>query len=210
MASRLRQTPRSFHPLNSPGRTCVCRNGVFAMALLLEQPHQTFTDEFGAIDREVYAAAVALWPRAERYALQTLRDAATGQRLLMKACALVTRRRHAQAAEIANLSAYLYRTWQRLLLDELEKENGHRRLAENLLAADAHMPGHSADALDRRILLQQIVRHMDDWARRVFEYLTLGFTYDEIARELGGNGHAIRIKFDRQIQALSKRLNASD
>ena len=64
---------------------------------------RSFTDEFGEIDRDVYAAADALWPQAERYALQTIRDAAAGQRLLMKACALITRRRNEMAGEIANL-----------------------------------------------------------------------------------------------------------
>ena len=174
------------------------------MNRLEEKPFTQFTDEFGAIDCEVYDAAVALLPRVEGYAHRTLGDAAAGQRLLMKACALVTRRRQT-GEEIANLPAYLYRTWQRLLLAELEKANSHRRLEADLVAAS---PRHTTEDLDRRILLQQIIGQMDDWTRRVFEYLALDFTYDQIAAELGGNGHAIRMKYDRKLQALAQRLNA--
>ncbi len=174
------------------------------MNRLEENPFTQFTDEFGTIDREVYDAAVALLPRVGGYAQRTLGDAAVGQRLLMKACALVTRRRQS-GEDLANLSGYLYRTWQRLLLAELEKANGHRRLETNLAAES---PRHTSEDLDRRILLQQIIQQMDDWTRRVFEYLALDFTYDQIAAELGGNGHAVRMKYDRKLQALAQRLNA--
>ncbi len=124
---------------------------------------ELFPDEFGEIDRCVYETALALWPKAEREALKTFRDSATGRSLLMKACALVTRKRAASAETITNLAAYLYRTWQRLLLEELEKENLHRLIEENLFAETvAHSVHHAGDELDRRILLQQIVSRMDD------------------------------------------------
>lgn len=168
---------------------------------------QAYLDEFGPIERPVYEAAQALWPQVERSALQVLRDAAAGQRLLMKACALVTRKRAAAPETILNLPAYLYRTWQRLLLAELEKENGHRQKDAAQLAAAAEDFTLSTVELERRILLQQIIRQMDAWTRRVFEYLTLGFSYEEIAAELGGNGHAIRVRYDRQLKALAQRLN---
>lgn len=169
----------------------------------------SFTDEFGPIDGDVYTAALALGPRLAGLAASTNHDPAATQRLLMKACAQVTRKR-AQAPEaIANLPAYLYRVWQRFLLDELEKENRHRRLEATLAAdtAETYALTHSTIELEQRILLQQIIRHMDDWTRRVFEYLTLGFSYDEMAVQMGGNGNAIRVKYDRQIKALAQRLN---
>ena len=107
--------------------------------------------------------------------------------------------------EIADLPAYLYRVWRRLLLAELEKQNGHRRIEKSFSTA----PQQTTDELDRRILLQQVIGQMDDWTRRVFEYLALDFTYDQIAAELGGHGHAIRMKYDRKLQALAQRLNAN-
>jgi DNA-directed RNA polymerase specialized sigma24 family protein len=173
------------------------------MELIEDPPLESFTDEFGPIDGAVYAAATTLWARAAGLASISY-DPAASQRLLMKACALVTRKRTTAPDAITNLPAYLYRTWQRLVLEELEKENGHRRIEETLTAEPLQL---STEELDRRILLQQIIRHMDDWTRRVFDYLALGFSYEEIAVELGGNGHAIRVKYDRQLKALAQRLN---
>ncbi|MEP7340849.1 MAG: hypothetical protein ABI977_24170 [Acidobacteriota bacterium] len=169
---------------------------------------QVFVDEFGAIDACVYEAALILWPRAERDSLQMLHNTDAGQRLLMKACALVTRKRTASPEAIENLPAYLYQTWRRLVLEEMAKENHHRQIEEDLFAktATALPANRSAAELDRRILLQQIIQRMDDWTRRVFEYLTLGFTFDEIAHEVGGNGHAIRVRYDRQVKLLTKQL----
>ncbi len=169
---------------------------------------QVFADEFGAIDRHVYEAALLLWPQIENQSLQMLRDAADGQRLLMKASALVTRKHTETPDAITNLPAYLYQTWRRLALEEVEKQNLHRQIEETQFAAtiEAHPTSHAANELDRRILLQQIMARMDDWTRRVFEYQTLGFTFDEIAEELGSNGHSIRMRYDRQIKQLAKQL----
>ncbi len=100
---------------------------------------QTYTDEFGEIDPETLAAAGQIWPPAERLALSILHDEQTGRVLMSKACARVTRIRVEDPAAIENLPAYLFRTWKRLLLYELEKENGHRHreaeMIESLLPA---------------------------------------------------------------------------
>lgn len=170
---------------------------------------QVFVDEFGAIDSHVHETAQTLWPKAERDSLQTLHDSATGWRLLMKACALVTRKLSTTPETINNLSGYLYRTWQRLLLEEAEKEKLHRSIEENLAAEATTTQSitQTAEQLDRRILLQQVMQQMDDWTRRVFEYQTLGFSFEEIAAELGSNGHAVSVRFNRQIEQLAKRLN---
>ncbi|MFN0112906.1 MAG: hypothetical protein ACKVZH_28940 [Blastocatellia bacterium] len=169
---------------------------------------QTFMDEYGAIDSQVHETAQTLWPKAERDSQQTLHDTATGWRLLMKASALVTRKLATSPDTISNLKGYLYRTWQRLLLEELEKETLHRRIEEDLATeTNDNQPANSVRQLDRQILLKEIIARMDDWTRRVFEYQTLGFTFDEIARELGGNGHAIRVRYDRQIKLLAQQFS---
>jgi DNA-directed RNA polymerase specialized sigma24 family protein len=171
---------------------------------------QAFTDECGPIDREVYDAAATLWPRAERLALQTLRDAATGQHLMMKACALVTRQRLTAPAEISNLSGYLFRTWKRLLLAELEKENGHRRHEAALVESAMLQRDDASDDLDHQILLQQLMRRMDPWTRRVFQLRALGFTFEEIGPALGLNSHITRTRFSKRLKRLAAQLAAEN
>jgi DNA-directed RNA polymerase specialized sigma24 family protein len=171
---------------------------------------QAFTDECGLIDREVYDAAATLWPQAERLALQTLRDAATGQHLMMKACALVTRQRHTASPEISNLPAYLYRTWKRLLLAELEKENGHRQLEAALLESATQQRDDSAAEPDHKILVQQLMQRMDPWTRKVFQLRALGFTFEEIGPALGLGGHIIRTRFSKRLKRLAAQLAAEN
>jgi RNA polymerase sigma factor (sigma-70 family) len=167
---------------------------------------QTYTDEFGAIDREVLEAAGQIWPQAERVALGALRDAQAGHDLMIKACALVTRRRAAAPGSIENLPAYLYQTWRRLLLGELEKENRHRKQEAERLEPLLPSSDSPADDLDRKILIQQILRRMDAATRRIFLYRALGYTFEEIGAALGQSGDVVRATFNKQIKKLTKQL----
>jgi hypothetical protein len=168
-----------------------------------------YTDEFGLIEPEVYAAAGQLWLKGEKYALSTIGDAAAGLRLMVKAAALVSRKRAAPDHAIENLSAYLFQTYKHLLLAEMEKQNGHRQRDLERHAAASADAGLNADAeeLERRLLLQQIIARMDDWMRETFELLTLGYSFEEIGHLRHENGHALRTKFNKQLKKLANRLN---
>ena len=172
------------------------------------QLETAYTDEFGHIEPEVYKAAGSLWSRAEKYALSTLGDAATGLRLMIRAVALVSRKHTAPQEPIANLRAYLFQTYKHLVLAELEKENGHRQRETEMQAEMASMPSTVAADLDRKILLEQITRRMDEWMREVFELLILGYSFEEIGQSRGKDGHGIRTKFNKQLHQLTEQLKA--
>src|ERR687894_716864 len=110
---------------------------------------EAYTDEFGPIAEDVYGCAGGLWPRAEAFSLSTLRDGPAGLRLLLKACAQVSRARSENLTHIDNLPGYLFRTFKRLVLERLEVENGHRRLEAESLPAPA---ADDAGSLDQKIL----------------------------------------------------------
>jgi DNA-directed RNA polymerase specialized sigma24 family protein len=164
---------------------------------------QSWMDQYGAIDADVYGVAAELWPRAERMIGQYQQDASLGQQLMMKACALVTHRR--TESEITNLTAYLFQTWKHLFFAELEKNNGHRRLEETLAPPD---PPATAD-VERQILLQQIEQMMDADTRRIFHWLCLGHTYEEIGAFLGMRAESARNKYNRQVHRLIERFKSS-
>jgi DNA-directed RNA polymerase specialized sigma24 family protein len=167
---------------------------------------QTYTDEFGEIDRDVFATALQIWPQARPLALGILRDEQAGYTLLFKACAQVTRKRADNSAAIENLPAYLFRTWKRLLLYELEKENGHRRREAEMAESLPQASDSDADNLDRKILIQQILKRTDEQTRRIFWYLCLGFTFPEIGEKLGRNPDVLRATYNQQIRKLEKQL----
>jgi hypothetical protein len=166
-----------------------------------------YTDEFGRIEPDVYEAAGALWKtRAERFALSTLADAPTGLRLMLKAVAVVSRKYAEPGNLIANLSAYLYQTYKHLVLAELKKENGHRQRATERETELESLSVSLAEDVVRKILVEQIMRQMDDWMREVFELLVLGHTFEEIGRLRDQNGHALGNKFNKHLKRLMKQI----
>jgi DNA-directed RNA polymerase specialized sigma24 family protein len=167
-----------------------------------------YTDEFGQVEMVVFKAAGDLWPRAERYSRQVLRDNQAGQRLLLQATAIVSRIYVERVDQISDLKAYLYQTFKRLVLAQLEKERGHRRLESAMLHHIAGEPDTSTSDLDQKILVQQIVKRMDKWMREVFELLVLGHTFEEIARDSNQNAHRLRNKYNNPQKKLTKQIQA--
>jgi len=165
-----------------------------------------YTDEFGPVTPDVYAAAGRIWRRSQDYARRVLRDADDAYTLLLKAAAQTTRARDEKSHPINSLDAYLFQTFKRVVLDELEKDNNRRRFeAEARLDTEWET---QARSVERRILLGELVGAMDEWTRSVFEWLTLDYSFEEIARHLGMNVRVLRNKYNRHLKALMKQIRA--
>lgn len=165
-----------------------------------------YTDEFGAIDPEVYQAAGELWPQAEKFVDATTRDGASGLRLMLKAAALVSRKTGREPERIYELKGYIWTTFERLVLGELKKESHHQALGANL-TANLPVDGHqSPEAFDDHILLQEIVAQMNAWTRTVFELRALGHEFEEIALMLETPANLLRSRFSKEIKKL-RRFN---
>src|SRR5262245_66242271 len=97
---------------------------------MTDQPEiaTAYQDEWGAVAPEVYQAAESLREQAESYARMVLGAEAEGRTLLAKAAATVTRALEDRHEQIANLEAYLFQTYKRMVLDEAEKERARARI----------------------------------------------------------------------------------
>lgn len=182
---------------------------------MLRHPHHAsdwgdleaiYVDEFGPVAPDVYRAAGRIWQQAREYASRVLNsdDHARARTLLVKAAAQVTRARDEKLHQINELEGYLYQTFKRVILAELEKDNNRRRFE-----TEAHLNIEwqaQATNVERRILLNQIASAMDDWTRSIFEWLTLDYSFKEIARHLGMNHKVLRNKYDRHIRALVRQI----
>jgi DNA-directed RNA polymerase specialized sigma24 family protein len=173
-------------------------------------PHieTSYTDEFGHVEIDVHRVAGDIWPWAERYARQVLQDGQAGQRLLLQATAIVSRVNAEHAEHISDLRAYLVRTFKRLVLAQLEKESGHRRLESEMLRGSVDEGNASTPDLEQKILVQQIVQRMDGWMREIFEQLVLGHTFEEIGRKSRQNAHSLRTKYNKHFNKLIKQMRA--
>ncbi len=168
-----------------------------------------YTDEFGVVASDVYAAAGRVWQRAQVYAMRVLHDSddARARTLLLKAAAQTTRARDEKSRRIDELEGYLFQTFKRMVLAEFEKDNNRRRFETN-----SHFETEwqsQASNVERRILLGELVAAMDEWTRDVFEWLALDYSFDDIARHRGMNVKVLRNRYNRHLTALMKRLGAN-
>ena len=161
-----------------------------------------YVDEFGPVDPEVHRVARDIWPRAEQLALNLVGDGAAGYQLLKRSVAAVSALPCDRREQIRDLRAYLFQTYKRLVLAELEKLNGHRN--RDVEAAEIlRRPIADAADIEQQILVAELVRRMDPWAREIFENLTLGYSFDEIGKALGTNPHVVRNRFRLALRRLA-------
>ena len=168
---------------------------------------QKYLEEFGPVDPTVDQTARELWPHAEHLARELLHDTAAGYRLLKRAVAAVSRIMADRPNEIEHPVAYLFQTYKRLVLAELEKINGHRVRERGCLVQPSCRD--AAASLDRHILVAELVSRMDPWTRNVFEALVLGYTFDEIGHALGSNPHVVRNRFRLSLRRVKDALDQS-
>lgn len=166
-----------------------------------------YVDEFGPIHPDVYEAGSRLWPRAERFALVTLRDAYSGFRLMLKAVARVSEHRAKNPdEEIRDLKGYLFTTFKRLVLSEREKVAGHREVSAQLERESSLSVPDLVKNLERKILIEELVQHMDPQTRNVFEALVLGYSFEEIAARTNVKANLLRSRFHKRIRRLAKSI----
>jgi DNA-directed RNA polymerase specialized sigma24 family protein len=166
-----------------------------------------YRDAEGWVDLEVYRTAAALWPFAEQLARNNLHDSMAGQKLMLKAVVNVSSALEVEQKSIRNLKGYLFVTYKRLLLEELNKrrkqeESDARELRQS---AEAERRG-KADDLERKILVQELVQRMDGDMRYVFERLILGYTFEEIAAEQNTPSNILRNRYHRMLKRLVKQI----
>jgi DNA-directed RNA polymerase specialized sigma24 family protein len=165
-----------------------------------------YEEEFGPVDPEVHRVARDLWPRAAHLATDLLHDPVAGYGLLKRAVAAVSGLPPDKRERIRDLPAYLFQTYKRLVLAELEKRNGHRK--SDIDAAAFFRPATAdADRIDRDILIEELVRRMDSWTREVFETLTLGYSFEEISRALDTNPQVVRNRFRLAVRKLAAAVS---
>jgi DNA-directed RNA polymerase specialized sigma24 family protein len=167
----------------------------------------TYTDEYGQIQAEVYMAAGAIWEKVKRFAQATLQDPEAGSRLLFMAAAIVSLKTSDVDTQIEDLKGYLFQTFKNLVLDELRKENRRKEIQIERRAELESLSVNVAEDVDRKILLEQIVRHMDPWLRRVYEWRCLDHDFELIAKSLGEKPHVVRSKYSKKLARLIKEIN---
>ncbi len=165
-----------------------------------------YLDEFGPIDPKVYTHASSLWPAVEPLVRRTIRDVQNGQRLMIKAVALVSRKLAEQPERMTNLKGYLAQTFRRLLFEEFEKQTSHAERDAEAAARISAIPDCPEDEINKLILVNEILDRADTWTREVFHFLILGHTLDEIGHQYHMKGNFVRSQLSKRVKKLADQI----
>ena len=165
-----------------------------------------YHDEYGRIDPDVYAAAGKLWPTAQNKLRRSQVDLEEGLILMFRAVAQVTQMIGKRSKEIENLGGYIWVTFSRLMVQEIETRTLHSELDAKYAARFAPTTSRSEDEIINIIQINEIRDRADEWLREVLEFYLLGHTFEEIADLMGGRANRIRSKFSKKMKKLAKQV----
>lgn len=170
--------------------------------------NSSYIDEFGRIDRAVYEIARQVWPAVVPAIRRTLRDLPAGQSVMIKAAALVSRKLKENPEKFTNVHGYLYRTFIRLLNEEVEKEGKHAEFNREVAAKNELEAEQSDAAVFEKILIGQLLSRADPKTRKIFRLRLLGHTFEDIAKQQNTPSNLLRSEWSKEIRRLAAIIEA--
>jgi len=173
------------------------------------------------LERELTAAATRLWPRVQAHACRELsnKNSADGIALaaevwegVLQSVAKTVARRNRRAPGIVDLDAYLFGVFHHRFNRALKKERRRQETIELVPSTRdlEQLPGaHDAQSprnLERSLQVNEVVRNMDDWTRRVWTAKQYGYSWREIAEQIGLREQAAKARFHNALRKLAARL----
>jgi RNA polymerase sigma factor (sigma-70 family) len=171
-------------------------------------PNQNDISSLGGSEEadRVFEVALSLVPAAAAVARRYQLGPDTAHEVMMEAAKRVVESRassHSEPKEqIRNLPAYLFSVGRNLMLAELRRKKDEVQLDDN-----SNVAVNDIKSIESQILLSEIVRRMNPKARTIFRYRTLGYDYDEIAREFKKMGYrATQASLRSELSKATKRI----
>ncbi len=161
-------------------------------------------------------AARSAWPNALSYA--RLADVPDSECLATEVCeellrsVLRTMRRIGNLHHVTNLESYLIGAFRHRFQRALVKE---RQLRQKVLLTDSvekleslgRIPDWKpVERLERELQVQQALKLMDPWTRRVWNYVKYGYSIKEIAKRLGLTEFQVEFRYRRRLTRLRDYL----
>lgn len=175
-----------------------------------EARHHTASHE-----RLLDAARIA-WPNALSYARQTnapdCDSMATEVWEELLRSVLRTMRRLGNLHHVSNLESYLIGAFRHRFQRALAKERQYRQKVlltesvEELESIGRIQDWKSAERLERDLQVQQTLKLLDPWTRRVWNYIKYGYSIKEIARALDLTESQVEFRYRRRLTRLRDYL----
>jgi RNA polymerase sigma factor (sigma-70 family) len=162
---------------------------------------------------KVYETARSLLPAAISFLKKKGLDPTLVEDFLMEAAQKLLDRKSSPDIDIENLPGYLFTSFKHLALDELRKNQRYQDVTEEQIGSLSDRET-AARKIERDILREEIVRHLNAEARFIFNYLALGYSFREISSlfsERFGSQiaeNALRSRYSKALQQAAKKLRS--
>ena len=170
---------------------------------------------------ELVVVARRLWPRIQALAHREQQEKTSDEALalatdvwegVLQSVAKTIQRSNRKSWRIKNTEAYLVGAFHHRFNRALRKERRRREIIQYLRASpdlerlrQAH-DSKAARDLERSIQVNEAVRRMDDWTRKVWAARQYGYSWREIAVHLGLTEPQAKLRFRYAIGRLRARL----
>jgi DNA-directed RNA polymerase specialized sigma24 family protein len=127
-----------------------------------------------------------------------------------------TLKRHEDSNTVQDLEGFLVGTFEHRLARAVLKEKSINQVIEYHASEEALEGLKSARMenwvpdLENDILINELLRRMDDWTKKVFLETRFGFKWSEIAKHMGMGQDQLKSRFRRRIQQLRRDIGGED
>jgi RNA polymerase sigma factor (sigma-70 family) len=168
---------------------------------------------------ELIAVARRLWPSVQAHAYREQPGKNPDEALdfaseiwegVLRSVAKTIQRSKGRNWRIRNMEAYLFGAFHHRFNRALKKERRRLQTIQHLpTSPDLERLGQAHDSnavrdLEKSIQLREAVRNMDEWTRKVWAARQYGYSWKEIATQLGLTEHQVKLRY--AIGKLRARL----
>ena len=170
---------------------------------------------------ELIVVARSLWPRIRAHAYREQPGKSSDEALafasevwegVLRSVAKTIQRSNGKNWRIKNMEAYLFGAFHHRFNRALKKERRRLQMMQHLPSShdlERLRQAHDSKAvrdLEQSIQLKEAVRKMDEWTRKVWAARQYGYSWKEIATQLGLTEHQVKLRFRYAIGKLRARL----
>ena len=174
------------------------------------------------VDEQLLAAARAAWPRVLAHANRELaqKNSATETEALaaevwegvLKSVSKALQRKSASSSTIGDLESYLFAAFHHRFNRVLKTEQKRRDTIELVSSTveferiESAQDTNWVSELERAITVSQIVAHMDEWTKSVWQARQYGYSWKEISKRLDLSEQSAKKRFQYGLEKTRENL----
>jgi RNA polymerase sigma factor (sigma-70 family) len=174
------------------------------------------------VDEQLLAAARAAWPHVLAHAKRELaqKNSATETEALaaevwegvLKSVSKALQRKGASSSTIRDLESYLFAAFHHRFNRVLKTEQKRRDTIELVSSTveferiESAQDTNWVSELERAITVSQIVAHMDEWTKRVWQARQYGYSWKEISKRLDLSEQSAKKRFQYGLEKTRENM----